>query len=79
MAQVEFHYNGNSTIIQCQEDQKFDEIFKNFITKIKLKENEINYFYDGKSGSQLNKNLTFKQLANSLDKMRKKNGYFSNK
>ena len=57
MAQVEFHYNA---IIQCKEDQKLNEICNNFINKINLNENEINYFYDGKGGSQFNKNLTFK-------------------
>ena len=72
MAQVEFHYNGTSTIIQCQEEQNFNEICQNFITKSNLNENEINYFYDGKGGSQFNKNLTFKQMANYLDKERKK-------
>ena len=30
------------------------------------------YFYDGKGGDQFNFNLTFKQMANSLDKIRKK-------
>ena len=77
MAQVEFHYNGTSAIIQCQEDQNFNEICNNFITKTNLNENEINYFYNGKGGSQFNKNLTFKQMANSL--VKKKDGYISNK
>ena len=45
MAQVEFHYSGISTIIQCQEDQNFNEICNNFITKTNLNEKEINYLY----------------------------------
>ena len=72
MTQAEFQYNGVSTIIQCQENQKMSEICNNFISKSHLNENEINYFYDGKGGSQFNKNLTFKQMANAIDKERKK-------
>ena len=72
MAQVEFQYNGISTIIQCRETQKMDEICKHFISKIKIKEEDINFFYDGKGGAQFNRNLTFSQMANSIDKERKK-------
>jgi len=72
MAQVEFQYNGTTTIIQCKETQKMDEICKNFISKTKIKEEDINFFYDGKGGAQFNKNLTFSQMANSIDKERKK-------
>ena len=72
MALVEFQYNGIMTVIQCQENQKMKEICNNFITKSKIKENEIYYFYDGKAGAQFNKELTFIQMANSLDKTRKK-------
>ena len=71
MAQVEFQYNGNMTIIQCQEEQKMEDICNNYLNKINLKENEIYYFYDGKGGAQFNKNLTFNQMANSFDKTRK--------
>ena len=76
MASVEFQYNGTMTIIQCQENQKMKEICNNFITKSKIKENEIYYFYDGKAGAQFNKELTFIQMANSLDKKRKKMSIF---
>ena len=72
MASVEFQYNGIMTVIQCQENQKMKEICNNFIIKSKIKENEIYYFYDGKAGAQFNQELTFIQMANSLDKTRKK-------
>ena len=72
MASVEFQYNGGITIIQCQENQKVEEICKSFITKSNIKENEIYYSYDGKAGVQFNKQLTFIQMANSFDKTRKK-------
>ncbi len=72
MAQVEFQYNGINTIIQCQENQKMSEICDKFISKSNLNENELIYFYDGKVGAQFDKNLTFYQMANSIDKSRKK-------
>ena len=72
MASVEFYYNGASTTIQCQENQTMEKICNAFITKSKIKENEINFFYDGKAGKDFNKKLTFIQMANSLDKARKK-------
>ena len=72
MAEVEFQYNGISTIIQCKEDQTMYEICNTFISKAHLNENNINYVYNGKGGKQFDKNLTFNQIANSYDKTRKK-------
>ena len=72
MTQVEFQYNSISTIIQCNEDQKMSEICHNFISKSNLDENNINFIYNGIAGKQFDKNLTFNQMANSLDKTRKK-------
>ena len=72
MTYVEFQYNGNITIIQCQEEQKMSEICNNFINKSKINDKEIYYFYDGQGGTQFNKNLSFNQIANSFDKNRKK-------
>ena len=72
MALVEFQYNGIIYEIQCQEGQKVEEICNNFINKSKTKENEIYYCYDGKVGTQFDKQLTFIQMANSLDKSRKR-------
>jgi len=72
MASVEFDYNGTMTVIQCQENQTMNEICDKFITKSKIKGNEIYYCYDGKVGLQFNKELAFIQMANSLDKTRKK-------
>ena len=72
MAQVEFQYNSISTIIQCNEDQKMSEICNNFISKSNLDENNLNFIYNGIAGKQFDKNLTFNQMANSLDKTRKK-------
>ena len=72
MAQVEFQYKDGNTIIQCQEEQKMIEICNNFIVKSNINENEIYYFYGGKNLDQFDKNLTFNQIANSIDIERKK-------
>ena len=72
MAQVEFNYNGNINIIQCQEDQKMIDICNNFKSKSDINNKEIFFVYDGTVTSQFDKNLTFIQLANSFDKLRKK-------
>ncbi len=72
MAQVEFQYNGINTIILCQEDQKMVEICNNFITKSYINEDGLLYCYDGKSISQFDNNMTFNEMANSIDKQRKK-------
>ena len=76
MAQVEFQYDGISTIIQCKEDQKMSEICNNFITKSNINENNINYIYDGKGYKQFDKNITFDQIANTFNKARKKMNIF---
>ena len=72
MAQVEFQYNDKSTIIQCNEEQKMKEICNNFIYKLNLNENNLNFVYNGNDGKNFDKNLSFNQLANSFDKERKK-------
>ena len=71
MAQVEFKYNGLNYNIQCHEDQKMIDIIDNFKSKLHLSEKNINYLYDGRNWSEFNKNLTFIQMANSIDKERK--------
>ena len=72
MAQVEFQCNGISTIIQCAEGQKMYEICNNFLIKTNLNENNLNYVYNGKGGKEFEKNLTFNEMANTYDKIRKK-------
>ena len=72
MAQVEFLYKGTTTTIECQVDQKIADIFNTFISKANINENEINYYYNDKIVSQNDKNRTFNEFANSLDKSNKK-------
>ena len=70
MAQIEFQYNEINNVIQCHIDEKIEDICNKFLTVSKINANEIEYYYDGKK--IIDKNLTFNQLANPVDKMRKK-------
>ena len=77
MAEVEFHYEENITIIQCKEDQKMSDIFNTFISKLNINQNKINYYYEGKIVSKTDKNLTFNHLDNLFDKSKKKMKIFA--
>ena len=71
MSQVIFNYKGRNTIIQCNENEKMKDIFLRFCSKPKVDRNHLLFTYDGKSGNDLNEELTFIQMANSMDKQRK--------
>ena len=63
MASVEFSYNNNQTIIQCDESTKMEDIFKKFETKIGKNIEKLNFLYNGNILSiQNNKSLTFSQI-----------------
>ena len=70
MAQIEFQYNEINTLIKCNENDSIEEICNKFKAESKMNEREIKYYYDGKN--ILVKKLTFNQLANPIDKTRKK-------
>ena len=71
MSEVIFIYNGINTIIQCNLNEKIKDISKRFKDKANLNNKNINYTYNGKL--VLNEELTFEELANTEDKIRKKN------
>ena len=71
MSQVSFIYNGNKTNIQCNENEKMKDICQRFVSKIQVDKNKIYFSYDGKAGNQFNEELTFMEMANSLDKTKK--------
>ena len=72
MANVIFYYNGLNTTIQCNIDEKMGEVCKRFCTKILKEKNNLIFLYSANGGSQFNEELTFEQMANSIDKERKK-------
>ena len=69
MSSVEFIYNGKKIEIQCNEDEKIEEIIKRFCIKLELNIEDMNYLYEGKN---MDMNSTFINSANSEDKSRKK-------
>ena len=69
MSAVEFHYEGNSVDIQCNSDQKMEQIINKYTTKIRKKPENLNFIY---SGEIVNKELTFDAIVNKLDKKRNK-------
>ena len=70
MAQVEFSFKGVSTIIQCNLDEKMKNIFQKFIDKTQIINKNIFYSYDGKT--EINKELTFEEVASPEDKTKNK-------
>ena len=69
--EIEFIYDGISTIIQCNSNEKMKNIFQKFKDKVGINKNrKVFYSYDGKVG--IEEELTFKDNANSEDKKRNK-------
>ena len=69
MAEAVFNYEGINTSIQCNLQDKMKDIITNFLNKIKEKGDNFFYLYNG---SEINKDLTFNDQANDLDKNRQK-------
>lgn len=67
MSKVIFNYKGEKTIIQCQKEEKLQEICQKFANKIQIDLNEFFFLYNG---SQIDKELTFINLINEEDKQR---------
>ena len=69
MAEVIFNYEGNITTIQCNLNDKMKEVINNFLNKVQEKGDNLFYLYNG---TRINMNLSFNELANDIDKNRKK-------
>ena len=70
MAEINFYYEGNITSIQCDENEKLEEIIQRFLIKIdNIKNTNLIYLYNG---NRINKELKFKEQANEIDKERMK-------
>lgn len=59
-----FVYNGNTTIIQCNLNDKMKEICQKFSSKLQIDLNNLFFLYNG---NKINNELTFQQLINKLD------------
>ena len=68
MAQVEFIYNEEKTIIQCNFDEKMENIIQRFAVKTQIQLSNVYLLYNGKV---LIENSSFDKTANEVDKTRK--------
>ena len=66
--EIEFVYDGVNTIIQCSNNVKLKDIYKNFKSKVQAEEKNLIYMYNGKVLQ--NDELSFNEIANSEDKRR---------
>ena len=68
MEKVVFDYNGEKTIIECENNEKMEEIIERFKAEKELQNSNLFFIKGAKEVSKL---LTFGQLANSFDKENK--------
>jgi len=66
MVEVEFSYQQNNIIIQCELNSKMIDIYKKYISKVGLDINSIFFIYSGNKIS--NNELTIDQLININDR-----------
>ena len=76
MAEAIFNYEGCNTTIQCKINQKMKDIIGNFLNKIQVNSDNLFYLYNG---NEIDKELSFIEQANDLDKNRKKMNIVVNK
>ena len=67
MCLAEFEYNGIKTLIQCNPDDKMQNICERFAKKVSIDINSIYFLY---SSNKVNYDLTYIQTINSTDKKR---------
>ena len=67
--EIEFNYQGQITIIQCNTQDNLNNIFHNFINKSNIDINLIYFLY---SGNIIEGNSIIEQIINNQDKERKK-------
>ena len=70
MAEVILNYEGDIRTMMCKINDKMEDIISKYL--LSIKENENNNLYFLYNGTKINKELTFIEQANELDKNRKK-------
>ena len=69
MTEVEFDYEGRKIIIQCNPEEKMENILNRFVSKEGKNKEEFYFMY---GGTILKEELSFEKTANKLDKERNK-------
>ena len=57
MAEVEFDFNGNKTIIQCGLNDKINNICQIYLNKINKDKNDVYFSYNGNTKNIFNEEL----------------------
>ena len=71
MEEIEFSYKGINTTIKCDPNDSFGNVIEKFSKKIEINLNSVDFLY---SGNQIqNKEESINEIANDIDKERKKN------
>ena len=60
MAEIIFHYEGKTIIIQCNKDQRISDIWNNLSNKINTNIDSLVFLY---GGSQLNLNKIYNEIT----------------
>ena len=78
MVEVLFNYEGIETVIQCNINDKIEDIIEQYLIKIdkKVEKDNLLFLYNG---NNIIKNLSFNKQANELDIKRKKMNVLVNK
>ena len=69
MVEIEFNYNQTKIIIQCNLNDKMKDIFHKLYTKLDNKQDEFYFLYND---SQIEEELTLKEIINSEDNQKNK-------
>jgi len=67
MSKVDFNYNDNKFIIQCNDNDQMKDIIKKFLNKCNANKKHLYFLYNGQI---INGELTLSKCANSLDRSR---------
>ena len=70
MVEIEFIYNGNTTLFQANYSDKFKDIVQKLHLKLDFDINKVYYLYNGKTIE--NKKLTLNEIIKNIDKERNK-------
>ena len=68
MSIIQFYFEGQNILIQCNAGEKMNQIFKKFCAKTSLNPNSVTFLYNGNDIS--NETSSFEQLVNMDDKLR---------
>ena len=69
MAEVDFIFNSNTTVIQCNSNEKMIEICKRYLTKINKKFDELHFIYEGQVLNKNSLELSYNKISKQLSKI----------